>query len=334
MSADAPRQLTFVWWNVHDFAAFDPARSSSHRWPPCEEHFVEKQRRIITAISQLDGGRIPDLIALCEVTREAAESLATKLPDHELTFAPPVPKDDPFQVVVYFRKNAGFSVPQPILCAHENGLTRETRPMIPVHFAFEGHLIRFIACHWTAFDTQGSDVARQRLADILRANIYDFFNREIPISGQARHVVVLGDLNIEPTDPILETRLLGRRDRRSADSNHWREDDVARVRLYNLSWRHFGEQIAHHPSVTDALHVAGTCYGGKRREWRTFDQLMVSSGLLNATLPMIDERQTCIVNSPLHFGEDSLPVPFEMNKAGISDHLPILGKISLPEDTP
>ena len=90
--------------------------------------------------------------------------------------------------------------------------------MVAVHFTLPGHVIRFVACHWTAFDTATSRLARERLADVLRRDIHAFLEPEVPKADIARHVVVVGDLNEEPMSPVFEHRLIGRRDRESSHS--------------------------------------------------------------------------------------------------------------------
>jgi hypothetical protein len=42
----------------------------------------------------------------------------------------------------------------------EDDVAEGTRAMIPVHFNNKDHVIRFIACHWTALDAPSSRLAR------------------------------------------------------------------------------------------------------------------------------------------------------------------------------
>lgn len=325
-------QLTFCWWNVHNFAHFDAAKIADARWPKSHAQYEEKRERVVAAFRELFGNDLPDVFGVCEITRKAAADFAsTMLPDFELTYSSPYPHDDEFQVAVFYRSGIGFSREPPLVPTELEDITEGTRPMIPVHFALHGHVIRFVACHWTAFDTSVSQLARQRLADVLRRDTYEFLEPEVPKPGVARHVVVLGDLNDEPTSAIFEQRLIGRRDRESSHTKHWRDTQVRRVRLYNAAWRFLGEQFAHGAVGTPSLGAAGT-YFKEPHEWRTLDHVLVSCGLLGAVPPYFDEAQTRIVSTPIMRSEAGLPRPFAPGtQRGVSDHLPIVGRIILPE---
>ena len=205
--------------------------------------------------------------------------------------------------------------------------------MIPVHFAFPGHLIRFVACHWTAFNNSSSRVTRERLADVLRRNCYKFLTTDIPKSGLTRHLAILGDFNEEPTAPVFRERLIGCRDRQSSRHTHSGDKDVRRIRLYNAAWRYLGEQIPHGASGHD-VGLAGTLYNDSEdadtKGWRTFDHLLVSAGLLGEKPPYLDEAKTGIVSTPTMRNTADLPMPFEpSNQRGVSDHLPIIGRLVL-----
>jgi endonuclease/exonuclease/phosphatase family metal-dependent hydrolase len=327
-----PGFLTFGWWNLHNFAHYDAARSSDPRWPKLSAHYEAKRERVLAALQELFGQALPDLLAVCEITRQAAHDLAARLPPgFNVAVSPTYAHDDGFQVAVFYRSVVGFSPEPPLIPTDVEDLAEGTRPMVPVHFTFPGHVIRFVACHWTAFDTDTSRLARERLADVLRRDTHAFLEPEVPKAGIAHHVVVLGDLNEEPMSPVFEHRLIGRRDRESSRSRHWRDAQVRRVRLYNAAWRYLGEQVAHGAPGPPAIGTAGT-YFQNPHNWRTFDHVLVSCGLLGASPPYLDEAQTRVVSTPLLRDESGLPRPFEPgNTRGVSDHLPIVGRLVLPE---
>ncbi len=261
--------------------------------------------------------------------------LATRMPGGYQAVVPPeVPRGDGFHVAVLHRSAAGFTPELPIIPSDEEDLQRGTRPMVPVHFQLPGHLLRFVACHWTAFDNSTSEIARQRLADVLKRDCRRFLVADIPKPGQTRHVVILGDLNEEPHDEVLRTRLIGCRDRESSRSRtRWQDEDVQRVRLYNAAWRLLGEQVPHGQPV-QRLGAAGTLYNDSndvdKKGWRTFDHLLVSGSLLGTAPPFLDETETRIVTTPAMRDDDGLPTPFKPgSRSGVSDHLPISGRIVL-----
>jgi endonuclease/exonuclease/phosphatase family metal-dependent hydrolase len=327
------RVLSFLWWNLHNFAHFDGAKISAPRWPKQLSDFETKKVRILSALHEMFGSEFPDLLAVCEITREAAKDLAGKLPGFEVVVPPHYPRDDGFQVAVFFRSGFGFTPEPPILPFEREDVTEETRPMIPVHFELPGHVIRFVACHWTSFDMETSRVSRERLADVLRRDTHEFLHPEASQTALLRHVVILGDLNAEPMSPIFEERLIGSRDRASSQREHWRDEQVRRVRLYNAAWRYLGEQNPHgDPGANRG--AAGTFYNPDLR-WRTFDHLFVSGELLRETRPYLDEAKTGIRYTPVMVDGDGWPKPFEPDStSGVSDHLPIVGQIVLPENKP
>ncbi len=286
--------------------------------------------RLLAAFQELFGEGFPDLLAVCEITREAAQDLTTKLPPgFSIAVSPDYPHDDGFQVAIFYRSGMGFSSEPPLIPTDRAEVAEGTRPMVPVHLTLEGHVIRFVACHWTAFDT--SRVARERLADLLRQDIYDFLEPEVPRPGIAHHAVVIGDLNEEPMSPVFEDHLIGRRDRESSHTRHWRDAQVKRIRLYNAAWRYLGEQVAHGIPGPPTSGAAGTFFR-EPHDWRTYDHILVSCGLLGASPPYLDEARSGIAMTPMMRDERGLPRPFEPGGTrGVSDHLPLVGRLVLPE---
>lgn len=322
-----------MWWNLHNFAHYDASQSSATRWPTSQADYEAKRDRVLVAFQEMFGKDYPDLIAVCEITRIAASDLANRLPTgFSVTFSQDYPRDDGFQVAVFYRSGVGLSAELPLLPTELEDVAEGTRPMVPVHLTMPGHLIRFVACHWTAFDE--GRVARERLADIVRRDTFHFLHpTRVRMVDRTRHIVILGDLNEEPMSPVFEQRLIGRRDRESSRSDHWRDEQVRRIRLYNAAWRYVGEQVSHGATGQSTIGAAGT-YFTDPHNWRTLDHILVSGGLLGATPPYFDEAQTRIVATPIMVDEHGLPRPFQIGATrGVSDHLPIVGRIVLPETT-
>ena len=296
-----PRFLHFAWWNLHNFAHFDAAKSSLARWPNSVQDYEAKRDRILAALHEVFGKKRPHLLAFCEITKEAARDLANRLPGDYRVALPPIPGKDEFQVAVFYRSGLGFTPELPIIPSDQEDIREGTRPMLPIHLAFAGHLIRFVACHWTAFDYSSSRIARERLADVLKRDSYQFLRPPVPTPGLARHLVILGDLNEEPTAPVFRERLIGCRDRESSRIRHRDDEGTQRVRLYDAAWRYLGEKIPHGLAGWP-VGAAGTLYNDSTdkdtKGWKTFDHLLVSAGLLGMTPPYLDEAKTGIVSTP------------------------------------
>lgn len=323
----APTELRFCWWNVQDFAHFDPAQAVIDRWPRSADEYAEKSRRVIAAFDAMFGNSYPDVIGLCEITRTAAEALQrSRLPAHHLIFTE---AGDPlaFQVVLFIRQGRGL---ERRMAWFPEDVSAGTRPMGVVrYFSRKAHIL-FVACHWPAFDESTSREARRRCADSLRGGIYDFL---FPQTAAAvpRHVVVFGDFNTEPHDELFADTLYASRDRDHARRRrHHTDESVRRVRLYNCGWRHVGESHSHGDAEPVERRV-GTYYSASVHEWRTYDQVLVSGGLLTSTIPQLDERELLVRTDVGNLIENK-PAKFRFENGmgyGLSDHYPLSGRIVL-----
>jgi hypothetical protein len=329
MSPGAQPSLRFAWWNLNDFAHYDPTRAGEHRWPLERAEYTEKCARVDRALRVLAVAHAPDLFGFGEITRGAAEELRDRVfRGYELCLANP--EDETLQVAVFFRTGLNFHPQTPLLGVH---VPRTTREMPVLHFTSPGYDIRFVFCHWTAFGTN-SGVYRERLAETVSSDSFAFVEATAAL-GRIGHVVVLGDLNIEPFDPILGTRLLGARDRgRAAARPHHTDRDVRRVRFYNPSWWLLGERHAHN-AHGPLPHWAGTYYNSIKRAWHTYDQVLVTGGLLGAAAPYFDEVGFRAGTGALVLEPNEKPERFEWSSGsprGLSDHLPLIGRIVLSEN--
>jgi endonuclease/exonuclease/phosphatase family metal-dependent hydrolase len=164
--------------------------------------------------------------------------------------------------------------------------------------------------------------------------IYRFLHAERP-PEEARHVVALGDLNEEPYG-LLEQRLQASRDRAHARRReHYRDKDVERVRLYNRAWRFLGERLPH-AGAPPRDETAGTHYWEKENRWGTPDHVIVDGSLLTEVTPFLDEAAVTVVATPTLFGGGEMPRKFKWNNGkptGVSDHLPISGRIVLQRES-
>jgi hypothetical protein len=167
---------------------------------------------------------------------------------------------------------------------------------------------------------------------MVSAHAYEFLN-----SPRRRttvpHVVIIGDLNTEPFNDIFRGRLHASRDRDySRQRSHSSDRDVRRIRFYNASWRLLGERHPHGPS-TSSDHWAGTYYNAKDRAWHTYDQMLVTGGLLGANPPYLEEGSFGITLLPGCLGANGKPEAFTWSNgvaSGLSDHLPLTGRIVFP----
>jgi endonuclease/exonuclease/phosphatase family metal-dependent hydrolase len=208
-------------------------------------------------------------------------------------------------------------------------MPRGTRPIASADVCWPGHRLRIYACHWTARFSEESRHSRGDIARYLNGVVYDFLR-----SGQnteRRHVLIVGDMNEEPFG-LLEERFYASRDRASARRReHYTDQDVKRVRLYNCAWRWMGESGPHIGGMP-AGEVAGTYFWKKANCWRTLDHVLVDGTLLTEQFPYLDESRVAVVTGPFLLGSQGRPEKFQWNNGkptGVSDHLPIRGRIVL-----
>jgi endonuclease/exonuclease/phosphatase family metal-dependent hydrolase len=325
-SANQP-PLRFAWWNVHNFAHYDINHAGEDRWPIEQSAYDAKCERVDNALRHLINTHEPDILGLGEITSDAAEALRMRLfPNFKLVL-PEITPGSSFQVAVLYRREIQFRTRVPLLAAN---VPRTTRGMAVVEYARAGHRILFIFCHWTAFG-ENSDIYRERLAETAAAHAYEFINNRG--RNTVQHVVILGDFNTEPFDGLFRSRIQASRDRdRSRRRVHFSDQDVRRVRFYNASWRLLGERHPHDPAISPQ-HLAGTYYNNRDRTWHTYDQVLVTSGLLGGKPPYLEEASFNITPLPGCLGKDGKPEVFNWSNGianGLSDHLPLTGRIVFP----
>ena len=140
-------------------------------------------------------------------------------------------------------------------------------------------------------------------------------------------MVVIGDFNTEPFE-ITNEYLHAGRSRALAQKTHYSEVSQKKLRLYNCSWRMLGE--TNDLSSRRNISAAGTHFWETENSWHTFDHVIVSGTLLSNMPPYLDEEMTRIYHSPRLLGVNFRPSSFNWNAGdpkGVSDHLPIVGRI-------
>ncbi|PJJ18859.1 hypothetical protein CLU90_2066 [Janthinobacterium sp. 67] len=326
--------LNISWWNAGNFYHFLPEKSDlpRTRWPKSKEVYEEQLQFVDAAFSELTTavGK-PDIAFFCEMTSESLTHLRDKsFPNYRIISLDVLKGAPTLQIGILFDESKGnvkFVEGEPIVVS---GTPKGTRAMAVVDAICENFTIRFIACHWTSrFDEAASHRTRFRIADHLSKYIYQFLNDD----RESRHCVVLGDLNEEPFDENMAVLYAHRHRARSKSKVHRADDSVERAHMYNTSWRLMGEKIPHSATKSDAkfYDCAGTFYWESERTWHNFDQIIVSGGLLQDSVPFLDENDVHVI-STAKFLADGIPLKFKSDKgicSGLSDHLPLVAKIHI-----
>lgn len=312
-----------------DYVHFDSTRAARRGWPKSPDEFDEKHRRVVAAFSKMFGTELPDLIGLGEVTPDAAGRLQSDLfPEHEL-FPSGATVANETQVAILFRRGIGFTSGLPITA---DRVTPGTRSMPVVNFVSGTARLQFVFVHWTAMEKPSSRAARRNLAVALSDHVYE----QVRTLHHFPNVAVIGDFNQEPFDEVFEEQLFARRNRAVARSTpHGSDRSRRRVRLYNCGWRLLGEARPHSTGSAQP-EMAGTYFLGNadsvvESRWRTYDQVLVTGGLLTTAPPYLDEARLRVHHDTGNL-VDELPAKFRYVNGvaeGLSDHLPLSGVIVL-----
>jgi hypothetical protein len=328
--------LRFAWWNVQSLAHYDAARAALERWPGSQDESAAHLNRIANGLRELRRLADPDFVGLAEVTRPAALALRDAVfPGFDvesLDLDLNQSANGPFQVAAIF--DPARNAPSLDLLIPED-VPRTTRPMLILEYFWPPHRLRIYLCHWTSRrGAEQGERGRRDLARQLRKDAFRFLH-DPDAGAEHRHVAVLGDLNEEPFDSLLESELFASRDRHGAQApSHPTDADVKRVRLYNASWRILGERVPH-PGSPDASHAAGTYFWREQRAWFTFDQVLVTGSLLTHDPPYLDEASLSVAGGAAFVDADGRPAPFAYNAGqgdGVSDHLPLFGRFVIPQE--
>lgn len=322
-----PVEIDMLWWNVNDFYHYDPEKKTD-RWPKSTGEYKEKCDRVDNALNAFfKEFKSPDILAFCEITSKSASYLSNGVLKGYNFFSLDInPSRPTLQIAVFYKCNASFSIEEsnPIVV---DDVPQGTRPMAVLDIKNENKRVRVIYCHWQARFDQKNEKFKVRVVEYLSKYIYDFMKDNS--LKEEREVMIIGDLNEEPFDDVLVNYLNTHRNReRALKKHHWKDADVKRINLYNCTWRMLGEKMP--DSRSTAPHVAGTYYWEKEQSWHSFDQILVTGGLIDKDTPYIDESNTQVVNL-IEFLPGKFPEKFsystDLGYVGLSDHLPIHTKL-------
>jgi hypothetical protein len=140
---------------------------------------------------------------------------------------------------------------------YEKGLSQrvtdssfKTRDVLVVFGLVAGEKLAILVNHWPSRRGDKSVVSRELAASVDK-HIYDSLVKADP----TMHVIIMGDLNDDPTDPSCAIVL-------NAKEN---QSEVEKGGLFNTMWEKYRKGIG------------SLCYQGK---WNLFDQIIISQSLL------------------------------------------------------
>ena len=174
--------------------------------------------------------------------------------------------------------------------------------------------LHFIASHWPSRLWTEQDHSDRHLLGIRLRDVVD----AILTNDPEALIVLAGDYNDEPFDRSLSEQLMATRDKSLV---------AARPQLlYNPFWRYLC--YSHDAVETDTgPRLAGTYFhsGGACTQWRTFDQIIFSSGLTSGTNWELDESRTLVLNVPTYS-------ELVTSSSHQFDHLPVTSVIRMRQN--
>jgi hypothetical protein len=175
--------------------------------------------------------------------------------------------------------------------------------------------LHIILNHWVKRGEAMSEEIRRREGAAL-ADLAQQIVKEDPNAP----VLILGDFNADPIDPALIYWANSVSQRRQLQETRPYSGGVP---LYNCATRLQGESEAR----DTAACVPGTYYYEETKQWHTYDQVLVTSGLLIGSPFRLDEASLRVYAGPTML-VDGKPAPFRSDAGiGYSDHLPICGRL-------
>lgn len=294
--------LKIAWWNCHISAPATKAKPG-----------VVTDEFISIILTVLDSG--VDLFCLCEVNEKDCQELERKIKiaAHldsryaDFTVRSLYSKDgnkiDDYGVI-YRHSKLSPSGDAVDLNAKADVTEKHLKVGKKLGFKLDGTLdLWVILCHWQSLRTYTEDShVRTEVATVLRGYVEDIYEQD----GDAL-IAICGDFNDEPFSRTLQMAL-----KASRDISYVKARSKA---LFNPFWRLIG--------ITDLVagsHLpAGTCITADTQHmtnWRTFDQIILSSGFL--------KNGWHFVGSGVEILSALSPQGSALTWSDLSDHYPVM----------
>ncbi|MFZ2898461.1 MAG: endonuclease/exonuclease/phosphatase family protein [Saprospiraceae bacterium] len=274
--------------------------------------YLEKQRNLSTVVSQMGTELTPDGVAILGVAEIENRKVLEDFAAQEAV------KDRNYQIVHYDSPDGrGIDVallynpkyyqvlssrPIPMTAYEEEGQTRGTRDILFVSGLFDGEPLHVLVNHWPS--RRGGESATTHLremAALLCKNVVD----SLCAADPKAKVLVMGDLNDDPTNPSVRVVLNAKR----------KMEQVRECGLFNPMWE---------------LHAKGTGTLAYNDAWNLFDQIIASHGLVNKNQSGYRFYQAKVFSKPWmvqksgHFkGYPLRTWAGDTYLGGYSDHFPV-----------
>lgn len=267
-----PLHLPFAWWNTGVSPPLPPGHPLSPKRQQAQEAHRQQARKVIEELVIEHGCA---LLALAETIGEKPIAwIPDSVRQNWKAIENPGGAERPRVDVLFDARRLALRCHDWLVQGGRGLLAEFTLP--PAGDSDPESLL-LAAVHWSSGLYNGRRAQDEHATDekALRSRI----TRRIKEGRQQPHVLVAGDLNVEPFD---RDGLEGLGASRSRATVRRAAADAEKDPLfYNAAWRWLGERYAWHPA-RQVPSLAGTYRKGDDRHggWYTFDQLLVSGSLL------------------------------------------------------
>jgi predicted extracellular nuclease len=326
------RDYHIAWWNLENLfdeenalalgrrteKVFRSIRDDIAGWTP--ELRDRKIEQLASVIAQMNSGRGPDLLGVCEVENRFVlerliDAVNAALPVGRSYALVHADTDDARGIdVAFIYDETLFHVPQPVeesVFFHVVMRRNATREIVQVNFTTDTPAARTWAVfgnHWPS--RSGGQFESAGYRAIAGETLGFFHQRVLEVHGPATPMLAMGDFNDEPFDESLTRHSLSTRQRTKVTAA--RESPL----LWNLMWPTAGAPD-------------GSFYFDNQPN--ILDQFLVNKNMATGDAPLrADPGSVQILKPPamVDKGVYKKPVPFggmggPVNRDGFSDHFPI-----------
>lgn len=303
-----------------------------------EALFDTKIAQLASVIAEMNGGKGPDLLGVCEVEMKfclerVAGALNAALPARRYGIVHADSTKDRRGIDTAFLYDGNTLTPNLKEFFSHFVLRRTgTRDISQVTFTtLPGHEFVAFANHWPS-RSGGYHTLSAGFRMTAGETLGYWHARVLEEKGEVTPVIAFGDFNDDPADPSLMLHALAVRER----------DDVVFGNIplfYNLAWSYLRQSVTNAAGKTRDLY--GTLY--YENDANLFDQILVSKRLLGKSSPVRVLEDTARIvaparmvstsknEGPIRFGLPRGNAARNVNTSGFSDHFPVSVEIEVDD---
>jgi hypothetical protein len=318
-----PSQYHIAFWNLENLFDIEDSPRRSEKLQRAIGRDLEgwtqtllnrKINQLASIIRQMNGGRGPDVLGVCEVENDfVMQSLVEALAPLGRNYAVEHhDMNDGRGIDVGFIYDADLFTAEAQF-SHFVMRRTATRDLLQVNFRTQaGRLLVLVGNHWPSRSGGVMESAGYRA--IAGETLAYFHQRILEVHGAETPVLAMGDFNDEPPDRSLVDYSLSARSRTKVIN-------ATIPRFLNLMWPLMGQGL-------------GSFYFDNFPNG--LDQFLANKNLLKASAPcevVLDSVEIVRFPEMIDDGEYPKPIPFggmgkPVNQNGFSDHFPIAVRVS------